>query len=66
MLIFKTFYTSKSSGIGSKKIIDIIRGSKSKYIENFYKTFVYGKGSKYNQFLIKDTIRMLIFNEYLS
>ena len=65
-LILKTFYTSKSSGIGSKKIIDIIRGSKSKYIENFYKTFVYGKGIKYNQFLIKDTIRMLIFNEYLN
>lgn len=65
-LIMKTMFTIKKRGIGSGKIVDIIRGSRAKPILEFSKCDTFALGNKYSQEFLKELIRLLIFNNYLK
>lgn len=65
-LIMKTMFTMKKNGIGIGKLIDIIRGSKSKPILEFSECPTYGQGKKYTIDLLKELVKVLVFNDYLK
>lgn len=65
-LIMKTMFVCNKRGLGAGKIIDIIRGSKSKAIIEFEQVETYGIGKKFNVELLKELIKVLTFNDYLK
>jgi Werner syndrome ATP-dependent helicase len=64
-LIIKTMFVAKRNGLGAGRIIDILRGSENKLTAPFINCPTYGKGNKYSHVLLKEIIRLLIFNDYL-
>jgi hypothetical protein len=59
-------FTMKKNGIGIGKLIDIIRGSKSKPILEFSECPTYGQGKKYTIDLLKELVKVLVLNDYLK
>jgi Werner syndrome ATP-dependent helicase len=64
-LIMKTLFTIKKKGAAIGRIIDIIRGSKNKNTIEFANCPTYSLANKYSIELLKEIIRLLIFNDYL-
>ena len=65
-LIMKTMFTINKRGIGINKIVDILRGSKSKSIADLQNTATFSAGYKYGIDFLKELIKLLIFNEHLK
>jgi len=65
-LIMKTMFTINKRGIGINKIVDILRGSKSKLIQDLTSCPTYNLGFKYAIDLLKEIIKLLIFNDFLK
>lgn len=64
-MIFKTIMTCERSGLGISRITDILRGSKNKATLEFNKLSTYSSCVKYKQDILKEIIKLLIFNNYL-
>ena len=65
-LIMKTMFSINKRGIGINKIVEILRGSKSKSIADLQNTATYSLGYKFGIDFIKELIKLLVFNEYLK
>jgi len=65
-LIIKTIFVVKRNGLGAGRIIDIIRGSENKLTKPFADCSTYGCGKEYSPILLKEIIRLLIYNNYLK
>lgn len=60
------FVLSLSFNIGLNKIVDILRGSKSKSIVRFVSNLYYGKGQKYSKDFLSQVVNTLIQKNYLE
>ena len=65
-LIMKTMFTVNKRGIGINKIVEILRGSKTKAIQELTKCPTYGLGFKYAIDFLKEIVKLLVFNEFLK
>ena len=65
-IIMKTMFTINKRGIGINKIIDILRGSKSKAIQDLQTCPTFGLGFKYGIDFLKELIKLLVFNNLLK
>lgn len=65
-LIIKCFFKIKGTGFGSIKLINILKGSKSKNIEDQHNNTMYSLGKEYDVNFLKELIKVLIHNEYLG
>ena len=64
-MIFSVIFSCNKNSLGITKIIDIIRGSKNKSAIEFNTLVAYNTCAKYNSILLKDIIKLLIYNNYL-
>ena len=64
-IILKTLFVVKRNGLSTGRIIDIIKGSKNKNSIQFTDCPTYGLGANYSIYLLKELIRLLIYNNYL-
>lgn len=64
-IILKTLFVVKKNGLSAGRIVDILKGSKNKTTLSFTECPTYGLGEKYSVNLLKELIRLLIYNNYL-